>query len=53
MQEKLPLFFWEALNNFGLDVFLQYFHQLAPPPQGYEYSEGVQRELDDEFSLHF
>lgn len=45
-----PVFFGSALNNFGLDVFLQYFHQLAPPPQGYEYSEGVQRELDDEFS---
>lgn len=45
-----PVYFGSALNNFGLDVFLQYFHQLAPSPQGYEYTEGEQRELDDEFS---
>ena len=25
-----PVFFGSALNNFGLDVFLNYFHQLAP-----------------------
>tara|TARA_B100000575_G_scaffold235404_1_gene197133 strand:- start:11933 stop:13543 length:1611 start_codon:yes stop_codon:yes gene_type:complete len=45
-----PVFFGSALNNFGLDVFLQYFHRLAPSPQGYEYSVGEQRELEDEFS---
>ena len=53
MQEKLPRFFGSALNNFGLDVFLQYFHQLAPPPQGYEYSEGVQESWMMNFRLHF
>jgi peptide chain release factor 3 len=33
-----------------LDVFLHYFHRLAPPPQGYEYSKGEKRGLEDEFS---
>lgn len=45
-----PVFFGSALNNFGLDVFLHYFHRLAPPPQGYEYSKGEKRGLEDEFS---
>jgi len=45
-----PVFFGSALNNFGLDVFLNYFHQLAPPPQGYEHSEGEERDLNESFS---
>lgn len=45
-----PVFFGSALNNFGLDVFLHYFHQLAPPPQGYEHSKGSDRNIDEPFS---
>ncbi len=45
-----PVFFGSALNNFGLDVFLNYFHQLAPCPQMYEHSEGGERSIDDAFS---
>ncbi len=45
-----PVFFGSALNNFGLDVFLTYFHELAPSPQGYEHSGGSDRQLDDPFS---
>ena len=45
-----PVFFGSALNNFGLDVFLNYFHGLAPSPQGYETAEGGDRELDKPFS---
>ena len=45
-----PVFCGRALNNFGLDVCLHYFHRLAPPPQGYEYSKGEKRGLEDEFS---
>ncbi|MEQ9266458.1 MAG: peptide chain release factor 3 [Balneolaceae bacterium] len=45
-----PVFFGSALNNFGLDVFLNYFHQLAPQPQGYEHSEGDLRSIDESFS---
>ncbi|MFU8813441.1 MAG: peptide chain release factor 3 [Balneolaceae bacterium] len=45
-----PVFFGSALNNFGLDVFLDYFKQLAPHPQPYLNQEGVERELDAPFS---
>ncbi|MFN1835094.1 peptide chain release factor 3 [Balneola sp. MJW-20] len=45
-----PVFFGSALNNFGLDVFLTYFHQLAPYPQQYENAEGDKRELNEGFS---
>ncbi|MEX2456212.1 MAG: GTP-binding protein, partial [Balneolaceae bacterium] len=31
-----PVFFGSALHNFGLDVFLNYFKNLAPFPQEYE-----------------
>ena len=45
-----PVFFGSALNNFGLDVFLNYFHELAPQPQGYEHAEGSERNLEEPFS---
>jgi peptide chain release factor 3 len=45
-----PVFFGSALNNFGLDVFLKYFPDLAPAPQLYQDSEGNNRELDEPFS---
>jgi len=48
--EVSPVFFGSALNNFGLDLFLDYFRNLAPPPQPYVTSEGVQRGLDAPFS---
>ncbi len=48
--EASPVFFGSALNNFGLDLFLNYFPQLAPPPQTYETDSGDQRELEQDFS---
>lgn len=45
-----PVFFGSALNNFGLDIFLKYFHELAPSPQGYVHSKGTEREIGDSFS---
>lgn len=45
-----PVFFGSALNNFGLDVFLNYFHQLAPHPQQYKDPAGNARSLDEGFS---
>jgi peptide chain release factor 3 len=45
-----PVFFGSALHNFGLDVFLTYFHQLAPHPQQYKTPEGLARDLNDDFS---
>ena len=45
-----PVFFGSALNNFGLDVFLNYFAKLANPPQPYDDEKGTQRVIGDDFS---
>lgn len=48
--EASPVFFGSALNNFGLDVFLKYFSDLAPSPQIYSDADGDERELNEPFS---
>jgi peptide chain release factor 3 len=48
--EVTPVFFGSALNNFGLDLFLDYFRGLAPSPQPYVTAGGVLRDLDAPFS---
>lgn len=45
-----PMFFGSALNNFGLDVFLKYFSNLANPPQPYQDEDGAERVITDDFS---
>lgn len=45
-----PVFFGSALNNFGLDVFLDYFSELANPPQPYQDENGEDRDLGRGFS---
>jgi peptide chain release factor 3 len=45
-----PVFFGSALNNFGLNVFLDYFRNLAPTPQPYHDVNGEIRSLDEPFS---
>tara|TARA_R100001143_G_scaffold63310_1_gene69650 strand:- start:8493 stop:10109 length:1617 start_codon:yes stop_codon:yes gene_type:complete len=45
-----PVFFGSALNNFGLDVFLNYFRDLAPSPQPYLNADGETHNLDQPFS---
>lgn len=45
-----PVFFGSALNNFGLDIFLDYFPGLANAPQLYSDGTGKQRGLDEPFS---
>lgn len=45
-----PVFFGSALNNFGLDVFMNYFSELANPPQPYEDENDEPRDLDRGFS---
>jgi peptide chain release factor 3 len=45
-----PVFFGSALNNFGLDVFLDYFAELANPPQPYEDENDEDRDLTRGFS---
>jgi len=48
--EVTPLFFGSALNNFGLDVFLNYFKNLAPHPQPYHDEDENERDLEAPFS---
>lgn len=45
-----PVFFGSALNNFGLDIFLQHFQHLAPEPQKYTDNEEKARDYDEPFS---
>jgi peptide chain release factor 3 len=45
-----PVFFGSALNNFGLDLFLNYFSRLAPTPKPYMNSESNMRAIDEPFS---
>ena len=45
-----PVFFGSALNNFGLDVFLDYFAELANPPQAYADENEVERGIEKGFS---
>jgi peptide chain release factor 3 len=48
--EASPVFFGSALHSFGLDVFLNYFENLAPTPQEYQDENGETRKLDQPFS---
>ncbi|MEX0680150.1 MAG: peptide chain release factor 3 [Balneolales bacterium] len=48
--EATPVFFGSALNNFGLDLFLNYFSRLAPPPQSYMADHGEMHQLEKDFS---
>ncbi len=48
--EVTPVFFGSALHNFGLDIFLNYFRELAPSPQTYETADGQPRPIDQPFS---
>jgi peptide chain release factor 3 len=45
-----PVFFGSALNNFGLDLFLEYFATLAPSPQPYAGADESERDLAKPFS---
>jgi len=48
--EVTPVFFGSALNNFGLNIFLQYYADLAPEPRPYSDKGGNVYGLDNEFS---
>ena len=45
-----PVFFGSALNNYGLDLFLRYFSNLAPPPQPYTDKKNNQVDIGTDFS---
>ncbi len=48
--EVTPVFFGSALNNFGLDIFLNYYHGLAPSPQPYEREDSEVKSIEGDFS---
>ncbi|MCA0457832.1 MAG: peptide chain release factor 3 [Chloroflexi bacterium] len=45
-----PVFFGSALNNFGVEPFLEALIRLAPPPRPRESSEGLVEPTDNTFS---
>lgn len=47
---QTPVFFGSALNNFGVEVLLQEFCQVAPAPQACKALERVVEPGEDEFS---
>jgi peptide chain release factor 3 len=48
--ELSPLFFGSAINNFGLEAFLESFCELMPSPRARASSEGPIEPTQDEFS---
>ncbi|MGZ9585418.1 peptide chain release factor 3 [Paenibacillus marinisediminis] len=48
--ELTPVFFGSAINNFGLQTFLENFLQLAPKPASRQATEGVIEPTDEKFS---
>jgi len=48
--ELSPLFFGSAMNNFGVEIFLQKFLTLAQPPKATELREGSLEASHGEFS---
>jgi len=45
-----PLFFGSAINNFGLETFLETFCELMPPPSARASDQGLIAPTQDEFS---
>jgi len=45
-----PVFFGSALNNFGLDLFLKYFADMAPSPKPYTAEDEQVRSIEAPFS---
>ncbi|WP_242339697.1 MULTISPECIES: peptide chain release factor 3 [Anaeromyxobacter] len=48
--ELSPMFFGSAVNNFGLEAFLDTFIELMPPPRPRESDQGPVAPAQDEFS---
>jgi peptide chain release factor 3 len=48
--ELSPLFFGSAINNFGLEAFLESFCELQPPPRARESDQGLIEPTLEEFS---
>jgi len=48
--ELTPVFFGSAINNFGVQTFLENFLQLAPPPAPRNSTQGAVEPLEERFS---
>ncbi|MHB1154653.1 MAG: peptide chain release factor 3 [Eubacteriales bacterium] len=48
--ELTPMFFGSAMNNFGVELFLKEFIDMAPAPKTVKHSEGEIQPADDEFT---
>ena len=48
--EITPVFFGSAINNFGLETFLQAVLELAPPPGSHQAQNNIISPVDPEFS---
>jgi peptide chain release factor 3 len=48
--ELSPMFFGSAINNFGLEAFLETFSELMPPPRARSSDKGPISPTQDEFS---
>ena len=48
--EVSPMFFGSAINNFGLEAFLETFCELMPPPRAARHDQGPVAPDEDEFS---
>jgi peptide chain release factor 3 len=48
--EVSPMFFGSAINNFGLEAFLESFCELMPPPAARESNSGLVQANDPRFS---
>ena len=48
--ELTPLFFGSAVNNFGVQTFLENFLQLAPPPTPRQSTKGLVEPTSEKFS---
>ena len=48
--ELTPVFFGSALNNFGVEIFLQHFLEMAPSPSARMTDQGEIDPIEDDFS---
>ncbi|MFO8025557.1 peptide chain release factor 3 [Thiohalophilus sp.] len=48
--KQSPVFFGSAINNFGIQELLDYFVEIAPPPQPHETRQRIVEPEEDKFS---